>query len=883
MSKEIRTITDYFESTINALPPANNFVLVLDPENFLDLGEQYIDSTNDKAWEVLHYHGNDLTIRRKYASRKGNKAIILWVTPSLTADRELINLSYIYDIVEKAEKTIDLSLRNVLDELIPGTKWPEELFNHSKEIGQELSRFHSLQNELRKELPHKAPLNANHVRALLIALRNPQISLSDLILTSTPTQEALTKYVRLIMNHELNHDDKIILEETVESNIIGDFSEISSWFEPERDELAVFFYLLDMAIRYNVSNPTIQLKGAGLLSFDPETLGQSNITKTIRSIETTNDTKLRIAKIAETNLSPQQVLKVINCANLRDQKDLAEAIQNERQPLIVYTLSMNYLKEIMKGKELKASDLEWAQDLHSYLIPAEQTETTFSEKAGGVLNLLANMAQALHSLEVPFEPKNEMTALVDWWENSGFYKLQLAIADISSCLQYIYDDEVRKALDRYIENLRQQINAKLEKADLNLASIIEKNWKTYIAHPRLATNILREFILQKSITPSKDRKIWILIFDGMRLDTWKSIVRPLMMSMFENKEEKSYVSMLPSETDIARVAVLAGSPPGAWEDYDGGYTTNHDVLASRLFGLSRFESREKLKVTVASETDFGQRKLDERTFLYNVLIYNLSDDWIHDFRGDIRELNNTIEGTLKRKIMPDLDRRINENDYVVLTSDHGFIELARENEIRVSDSSGTMSFDAKRVIAYRCLRNIEFPKGYRVSLPQDFYTVAEGRKWFSRPRGKFARYAHGGISLDEMVVPGVLMRKIAVPKVELIPTYPELIEPTEDLPSQFDINIKNEGNRETQFQIALRANTGEEEVRVGSIQPNEFQTVPFTLKKPTLAMRHLEITLTWKTQDEETAKPHKKIIPVRVKERKDKVEFKFGGLDKIME
>lgn len=529
---------------MNSLPPANNFVLVLDPESFLDLREQYIDSTNAKTWEVLHYNGNDLTIRRKYASCKGNKAIILWVTPSLTADREPINLSYIYDIVEKAEKTIDLSLRNVLDELIPSTKWPIDLFQHSKEIGQELSRFHFLQNELRKELPHKAPLNANHVKAILIALRNPQISLSDLILTSTPAQEALTKYIRLIMNSELNHDDKKILEETAESNIIGNFSEISSWFKPERDELAVFFYLLDMAIRYDVSNPTIQLKGAGLLSFDPETLGENNLTKTIRSMDTTKDTKLQIAKIAEANLSPQQVLKVIYCANLRDQKDIAQAIQNEKQPLIVYTLSVNYLKEIVREKELKAKELEWTQDLRNHHIIAEQTETPFSQKAKGILDLLTNVSQILRSLEITFEPKNDITDLIEWWESSGFYKLQLAIADASNSLQYVYDEEVRKTLDRYIENLRQQVNSKLEKADLNLASIIERNWKIYIAHPRLATNLLRELILKKSITPSKDRKIWVLIFDGMRFDTWKSIVRPLMMSMFENKEEKSYVSMI---------------------------------------------------------------------------------------------------------------------------------------------------------------------------------------------------------------------------------------------------------------------------------------------------------------------------------------------------
>jgi hypothetical protein len=461
MKNEIQTITDYFESTIKTLPPANNFVLVLDPECFLDLGEQFVDLTNQKTWEVLNYNGNDLILRKKYASCKGNKPLILWVTPQPTEIHKSINLSYIYDIIEKTEKTIDLSLQNVLNELIPSTKWPEELFNHSKEIGQELSTFHKLQNELRKELPNKAPLNANHVKAILIALRNPKVSLSDLILTSTSTQETLTKYLRLLMKTELSQQDKKLLEEIAESNIIGNFPDITSWFKLEREELAVFFYLLDMAIRYNVANPIIQLKGAGLLSFDPEILGESNITSTIRSTETSKDTKLQITKIAEANLTPQQVLKVIYCANLHDQKEITQAILNEKQPLITYTLSISYLKEITKEKEIKAKSLEWTQDLRNHHIVTEQTDSQFSPKAKGIINLLIGLYQILSSLEFAFEQKNDMTDLIEWWENSGFYKLQLSIADISNCLQYVYDEETRKLLDKQIENLRQDLKKRI--------------------------------------------------------------------------------------------------------------------------------------------------------------------------------------------------------------------------------------------------------------------------------------------------------------------------------------------------------------------------------------------------------------------------------------
>jgi hypothetical protein len=83
--------------------------------------------------------------------------------------------------------------------------------------------------------------------------------------------------------------------------------------------------------------------------------------------------------------------------------------------------------------------------------------------------------------------------------------------------------------------------------------------------------------------------------------------------------------------------------------------------------------------------------------------------------------------------------------------------------------------------------------------------------------------------------------------------------------------------------LSLRTNTGEEEKHSGSINPKESQEIIFKLAKPTLPMKHLEISLAWKTPEGKLSKPSKKIIPIKVKERKDKVEFKFGGLDNIKE
>lgn len=524
MRKGIQTVNDFFDSMMGALPLATNFVLVLDPDAFLGLNGKYVDFANNKTWRVLRYHGNDLTIRREYCtSRNEDKPIILWVTRSPSPRQEKIDLSYIYDVVEKCERTIDLSLQAVLRQLVSGVEWPEQLFEHSKEIGQELARFHSLYQTLRKELPAKAPLNVNHIRALLIALRNPAVSLSELILGSIPIQEALSKYIKIILTSEFEEDERTMLREIIESNVIGEFSEISPWFQLDKDELAVLFYLLTVTKKYNIANPIVQLRGMGLLSLDPEVLGENRIIRTFENLEALPSIVLQITKTAEMKLDPRQISKVIEYAELKDLAAIAEAIQNEKLPLVAYALSISYLKEIMKKQGINSSDLGWTKTFSRHPIIVENIETKFSQKAISVLHLLVNMASILHSVECNPEEKKDLSALLDWWKDSSNFKVELDIANANSCLQAIYDDDLKKALTNYIQRIRKETRAKLEIADLNLASIIERNWKGYLSNPRLATNILRDYILKRSIAPSKDQKIWILIFDGMRLDTWEEI------------------------------------------------------------------------------------------------------------------------------------------------------------------------------------------------------------------------------------------------------------------------------------------------------------------------------------------------------------------------
>ncbi|GFP36193.1 hypothetical protein HKBW3S43_01981, partial [Candidatus Hakubella thermalkaliphila] len=155
------------------------------------------------------------------------------------------------------------------------------------------------------------------------------------------------------------------------------------------------------------------------------------------------------------------------------------------------------------------------------------------------------------------------------------------------------------------------------------------------------------------------------------------------------------------------------------------------------------------------------------------MIYNLSDDWIHNFRGDIKDLNDDIDGRLRRTILPDLESRIAEDDFVILTSDHGFIELLKNKEVKIPVSENLKEDE----IVYRYLKGGKYEIGLTVQwIGDEPYTVATGRSWYGRPKGKFSRYSHGGVSLDEMVVPGVVLKKVTKPIIDFEMSLPEEFE-----------------------------------------------------------------------------------------------------------
>ena len=274
------------------------------------------------------------------------------------------------------------------------------------------------------------------------------------------------------------------------------------------------------------------------------------------------------------------------------------------------------------------------------------------------------------------------------------------------------------------------------------------------------------------------RRLFVWLFDGMRYDTWTEVVRPLLAQTFAIEEEMPLLAPLPTYTQLARKSLFAGGyPDTAWKGFGGRFTPDEQILAARNFGLT--SDREMNQETIFidhADTDVGLEKLRRlKARRFNCLVFNISDDNLHNEKGDLREINDKIRHKVERDVLPEMKRLVAGGDVVVVTSDHGFVELEDQRGIPID------SGQAETQVFYRYLYDIEHPAGiivpYSGKKGASSVTVLVGRAWFTREKGRYTRYAHGGVSLPEMVVPGVVLRKLEAPEaIRLVITAPERLE-----------------------------------------------------------------------------------------------------------
>ncbi|GAB2997069.1 PglZ domain-containing protein [Cyclobacterium sediminis] len=348
------------------------------------------------------------------------------------------------------------------------------------------------------------------------------------------------------------------------------------------------------------------------------------------------------------------------------------------------------------------------------------------------------------------------------------------------------DETENKSMQEVLESQKVEANA-------NFARFIKENYLDWLNLPKISKPVLSHQVMKKHVFPKlkKDKPLFFIVIDNLRLDQWEMIENQLR-DYFLVKENGTYYSILPTTTAFSRNALFSGmmplemakSHPDLWEgeDTDEGKNNNEEEFLNVNLKKNRLSIRSSYNKII--QTNQGKAVLDQFPNLMknelNVLVYNFVDMMSHA-RTDmkmIRELapdesayRSLTTSWFLHSSLFELFKKISAaGAEVIVTTDHGTKRVNKPYKI-IGDRNVTTN------LRYKQGKNLNFESGkvFEVDKPDEAklprlnisssYVFAVEDYFFAYPNNynyyvNYYRdtFQHGGVSLEEMIIPIVYLQ-----------------------------------------------------------------------------------------------------------------------------
>ena len=480
--------------------------------------------------------------------------------------------------------------------------------------------------------------------------------------------------------------------------------------------------------------------------------------------------------------------------------DALELIRKEQFDLAL----IDEMMPVMNGLELLRRLKELRPELPAVMVTKNEAEELMEQAIGahidGYLTKPVNPSQVLSVLKGIIDKRKisedqlsrrwaegfaELSRLIDEdLDAGGWQNLHNRICAWELELDGWGDVELR-------EMLRQ---VRLE-ADRRFARWIEKIYPLWIESPPESRPLLSMSVVDKWLLPLlNDKKpVLFLVIDCLRLDQWL-VLEPLLAEHFEI-ERKHYFSILPSATPYSRNAIFSGFLPVEIEQLhpDLWSRGDEDEASSNRFERQFLEEllerrgvklqREMRYIKVLEQEEAAEFERRVRDYLHTPLtamVYNFVDILLHtrqsvevlkEMLPDEAAFRSVTAAWFKHSSLFRIIQAYGEiGGTVLITSDHGSI-IGRRGTKVIGDRQTSTSLRYKHGRNLKCDNRhaIRIKEPVKWGLPQrgvnteyllskeDYFFVypTNYHKYLEIYRGSFQ---HGGISLDEMVLPVVTLR-----------------------------------------------------------------------------------------------------------------------------
>lgn len=303
--------------------------------------------------------------------------------------------------------------------------------------------------------------------------------------------------------------------------------------------------------------------------------------------------------------------------------------------------------------------------------------------------------------------------------------------------------------------------------------------------------VLSHTLFKEWVQPElKNTPTLLLVIDNLRYDQWYAF-EDTVGSFYKKTKEKSYLSILPTATQYARNAIFSGLTPLDMEKkYPQWWKNDTDEGGKNLFENKFLESQLKrlgldlkweyhkissLKQGRHLSQNFKSQKDNDLT----VIVYNFVDmlshsktemDVIKELASNDKAYRSLTQSWFKNSPLLEIIQQAQTLGFkLIITTDHGTINVKqpskvvgdKETSLNLRYKTGrSLTYDKKDVLEARDPKSIHLPS---INMSSSFI-FAKNDLFFAYPNNynhyvNYYRntYQHGGVSLEEMIVPFVVL------------------------------------------------------------------------------------------------------------------------------